>query len=91
MVKDLAPSALGAQLFRPANPRPVQPIPTSEVLIALAVILIIAVLLGTGFVLGRMQQRRTARRRLKPIKKRVDSREVQNQRRNLRLVTRKKR
>jgi flagellar biogenesis protein FliO len=66
-------------------------VPTSEVLIALAVIAVIALLLSTGYILGRMQQRRTARIKSKPLKKRIDSRDVQNQQRNLRLVTRKKR
>ncbi len=93
MVKDLAPSAVVPQLLRPANPRPIQPVPASEVLFALAVIAVIALLLSTGFILGRMQQRRTARGRIKSkqVKKRIDSGEVQSQRRNLRLVTPKRR
>ena len=93
MVIDLEPSAVAWQLVRPANPRPVKPIPPSEVLIALAVIAAITLLLGTGFMLGRMQQRRTARGRVKtkPVRKRMDSGDVQNQRRNLRLVSPKKR
>jgi flagellar biogenesis protein FliO len=93
MVMDFEPSAVAWQLVRPANPRPVKPIPTSEVLIAVAVIAAIALLLGTGFMLGRMQQRRNGRRltKSKQVKKRIDSRDVQGQRRNLRLVSPKKR
>lgn len=78
--------------MHPANPRPIQPVPTSEVLIALAVIAAIALLISTGYLLGRMQQRRTARGvRSKTVNKRIDSSKLQTDRPKLRLVSPKKR
>ncbi len=80
-------------MARPSNPRPIQPVRTGELLIALGVIALMALLISTGYLLGRMQQRRSARRHIKSrqLKTRIDSRQLQHQRRNLRLVTRKRR
>jgi len=88
MVTDLLPSEVVPQLLRPANPRPIQPARTAEVFIALAVIAAIALLLGTGFMLGRMQRRRMVRERIRSrrLKKRIDSRNIQSRRPNLRLL-----
>ena len=77
--------------MRPANPRPIQPVPPGEAVIAFAVICVIALLIATGFMLGRMQQRRGARGHIKSrqVKRPFDRSEIQGQKRNLRLVTRK--
>jgi hypothetical protein len=79
--------------MRPGLPRPVQPIATGELLIALAVIAIMAMLLATGFLIGRTYQRSSARGRTKPKKpkRRTNQREIPAERRNLKLVTRKRR
>jgi hypothetical protein len=94
MGKVLALVAMVPELFRPVHPRPIQPVRTSEVLIALAVIAAMALVLGAGFLLGRMQSRRRARTRIRsgPVSNRVDNRKAAASRRaNLRLVTRKRR
>jgi cell division septation protein DedD len=93
MVKDLAPSTVVPQLFRPANPQPVQSVATSEVLIALGIIGLVGLLLATGFVIGRRYQRSSARGRTKPKppKRRTPRREIPPERRNLKLVTPKRR
>jgi uncharacterized protein HemX len=90
---ELSTSAAVPQIARPANPRMIQAASTSEVVIALAAIAAVALLLATGFMMGRMQQRRKARSRIRArqLKKRIDSREIQKQRRNLRLVNPKRR
>jgi hypothetical protein len=92
MVTDLA-LAVVPEVIRPTNPRPVQPVRTSELIIALAVIAAVAMLMATGFMLGRMHQRRIARSRIRSrrLKKRIDSRPHQGHKRNLRLVTPKRR
>jgi threonine/homoserine/homoserine lactone efflux protein len=87
----LTPSAIVPQLWRPAHPRPIQPIRTSELLIALAVIALIAMLMTAGFMLGRMQRRRAARRYLRQMKRQVDNRKPRGQRPKLRLITSKRR
>jgi len=94
MGKVLALVAEVPQLFRPVHPRPIQPVRTSEVLIALAVIAAIALVMGAGFMLGRIQSRRKARTRIRnsTFNNRSDSRKAAASRRaNLRLVTRKRR
>jgi flagellar biogenesis protein FliO len=86
--------AVVGQLIRPANPRPIQPVRTSEVLIAVAVIAAIALVMGGGYLLGRMQSGRRARARIRNshVGKRIDNRNAAATRRaNLRLVTRKRR
>ncbi len=91
MVKDLVPSAVVPQVSRPANPRPIQPVRPSEAIIALAVIAAMALLMAVGYQLGRMQQRRIARSRIRSrqANKRINSRQPSGQRRNLRLVKRR--
>ncbi|GEM_PF-5811132 len=86
-------SAAVPEISRPANPRPVQPVRTSEALLALAVIVAIGLLMATGFMLGRMERRRGTRNRVGTPRsnKRVDSRNRQGQQRNLRLVTPRRR
>lgn len=85
----MVPIAVVPQLFRPVHPRPIQPVRTSEVLIALAVIGAMALLLTGGFVLGRMESRRKARSRIKgTVSQRVGRRKAADARRKLRLVKR---
>jgi hypothetical protein len=94
MGKVLALLAAVPLLARPVHPRPIQPVRTSEVLIALAVIAAIALLMGAGFLLGRMHSGRRARMRIRntTVNNRIDNRKVAASRRaNLRLVTRKRR
>jgi hypothetical protein len=90
---ELLPSAAVPQIGRPANPRPVQPVRTSEALLALAVIVAIGLLMAAGFMLGRMERRRSTRNRTGAprMNKRIDSRKRQDRERNLRLVTPKRR
>ncbi len=89
----LRSSAALAQVARPADPRPVQPASASEVIVALAVIAAMALLILTGFALGRGQQRRKARSRIRArqVNKRIDSRQLGKQQRTLRLVGPKRR
>jgi uncharacterized protein HemX len=91
LVKDLAASAVVPQVVRPANPRPIQPVKASEAIIALAVILAVAMLVGLGFMLGRIQQRRVDRRHARRLNQRSEGRQPSGHRRNLRLVTPKRR
>jgi flagellar biogenesis protein FliO len=88
----LRSSAALAQVARPADPRPLQPASSSEVIVALAVIVAMALLIFTGFVMGRRQQRRRARSRIRTrqVNKRIDSRHL-GQQRTLRLVGPKRR
>jgi hypothetical protein len=92
MSKDLASLAMIPNLTRPAPARPIQPVRTSEALIALAFALAIAMLLGAGTLIGRMQWRRKDRTRIQkgPLGPRSGSRGASPQR-NLRLVSRKRR
>jgi threonine/homoserine/homoserine lactone efflux protein len=89
----LAPSAIVPQFVRPAHPRPIQPVQTSELLIAIAVIGIIAMLMTAGFMLGRMQRRRAARRHFRSLQvnPRNDRRKPPGQRPALRLIKSKRR
>jgi hypothetical protein len=89
----LRSSAALAQVARPADPRPIQPAAASEVIIALAVIAAMALLIATGFVMGRIQQRRKARSRIRTRQsnRRIDSRHLRQQQRKLRLVSPKRR
>ena len=91
MSKELASLAMIPGVARPAAPRPIQPVRTSEALIALAVALAIAALLGAGTLIGRMQWRRKDRTRIKkgPVGPRSASKGASPQR-NLRLVNRKR-
>jgi hypothetical protein len=77
---------------RPPNPPPIQPMRTSEALIALAVVLAIALLIGAGILIGRMQARRKDGTRIRkgPVGPRSGSRGASPRQRNLRLVTRKR-
>jgi len=92
VTKDLASLTMTPNFARPPNPRPIQPMRTSEGLIALAVVLAIALLVGAGFLIGRMQSRRKDRSRIKkgPVGPRSGSRGASPPQRNLRLVTRKR-
>lgn len=92
MSKDLASLAKIPNVMRPSNPRPIQPVRTSEALIALAVVFAIALLLGAGILIGRMQRRRKDQTRIKKgtVGPRSGSRGASPPQRNLRLVTRKR-
>jgi len=92
MSKDLASLAMIPNVMRSPNPRPIQPVRTSEALIALAVVLAIALLLGAGILIGRMPWRRKDRTRIKkgPFGPRSGSPGASPSQRNLRLVTRKR-
>ena len=83
MIANVAPPAL----------RPIQPVRTSEALIALAVVLAIGALLGAGILLGRRQWRRKDRTRIQrgPVGQRTGPGAASPPRRNLRLVSRKRR
>jgi hypothetical protein len=90
--KDLASLTMTPNFARPPNPRPIQPMRTSEALIALAVVLAIALLVGAGILIGRMQSRRKDGTRIRkgPVGPRSGSRGASPPQRNLRLVTRKR-
>ena len=80
-------------VVRPAAPRPIQPVRTSEALIALAVVLAIGALLCAGILLGGMQRRRKDRALIKrgQTGPRTGPRGASPPQRNLRLVSRKRR
>jgi hypothetical protein len=91
MSKDEVSLAAFPGIARPAHLRPVQPMRTSEIFIALAVVGAISILLSAGILLGRMQQRRRARGRDKAgsVKPRTGSRGTPVRQGNLRLVKRR--
>lgn len=86
----MAPIAIVPQIARPANPRPIQPVRKSEVLLAVAVIAAMALVMWAGFLLGRMHSRRKQRGRI--TGGRVNrANKTTAQRGNLRLVSPKRR
>jgi hypothetical protein len=93
MVNQLEPSAVVSHLIASAHYRPVQPIATSELMIALAVIGLVGLIFTAGFVLGRrhhVHQRRGLIKK-RPIKRHLDRHDPDGERRNLKLVTPKRR
>jgi hypothetical protein len=91
MSKDEVSLATVPGVARSAHLRPVEPMRTSEILIALAVVGAISILLSAGILLGRVQQRRNARGRNKAgsANPRTGSRGAPPRQRNLRLVKRR--
>jgi hypothetical protein len=91
MSKDEVSLAAVPGILRPTPARPLQPMRTSEILIALAVVGAISILLSAGILLGRVQQRRNARGRSKAgsANPRTGSRGAPPRQRNLRLVKRR--